>query len=563
MPSIYIKEKGKDLYTIQLKENEYLLLLSNKTLRSILNGDTLPIDELPNNTYYGIRSIGGIMKDFSESTYGFKIEYNKDVEEVRVEPVPVPQIPLKGYMLVTEGLMRWSEEDAPQLINKDGRVAEIHDEARIARIGVGAEAKQIVEAVDKVKVVVEFSVIHNNKELGTRRVSFEAGKTYFLGTPTEDMLEKNKDLQPHGVYLLDEEGNIFVFLGYSGGESSAHLILHVSDDGKLVLEDYNKESETTDKPREIKENTEIILGDLLLKVREVKTLTIEDSSQSRFDMIFDENQIVESPSANIIKEELTEEAKAVFNGVLSSVSGLVEQEKPENISKVLDEVESIGAEIEREVIESLLPVATEIELAMKPRESNTWFRLLRTVNEVINSNSHVPEVDEVKRALEYLKPTLKETIIEHIKTAKFYVKGEEKEALDLLNLSETDVEKLAENLAEKLIQDNGFMEIIRGGVSHIRYGISRLPEKREIYSSYKHAIRLNGYVTSTLLEELSEKIVVNKEFVKSFKEKLVEKSQTDIKNIPRVDVRVIDKPDVAVQEEKKSKKVEEEELVSA
>lgn len=256
-----------------------------------------------------------------------------------------------------------------------------------------------------------------------------------------------------------------------------------------------------------------------------------DKVKTKYELSTSEEDVLKPKPTEEVRKGLEAEAKATFKPLVESVKPLQVKE-PEDVKKALDEAAEVGSEIEKEVIDSLLPVAAQPTL--KPQVSTPWYRFLRDVNLSVADSSVVPSEDSVRTALSLLRDELRDAVLAQLRSGTFYVGGRETRLAEALGVKKGELEKIADEVVDKLLSDSGFLALVRAGVSHIRYGVSQLPERREVYLSYKHAIRLNGYVTATILEVLSKRVVVDTGRLGEFKKKLVDRSATDIDELERL-----------------------------
>jgi len=525
MVRVYMKDSHGNSVSFDLARDEILVIISREFAEKLKAGneESVPLDIAELLRRVAEQGVSG-------NVAAYKVRYDKEQEEYVIEKTDTPPINIP-WLVVSENEIRHPQEIESVAVSDN--VVELRSGSIKIRVGIGEESKELVDRVGKASVVVGLETDGEKTEL-----VLEPGKTYYIGRiPAENTAN------PAAVYLYDDEGNVYHLFGENMAVSRNHLRLSVDENGNVFIEDYGREGRgssngtfvngkplTPGEKHRLSEGDEIILGGnngLKLKVESIRPVSVNVGGEERFELSTPEEAILASPTAGEpAKEEIRQEANEVAEALVESVAGINENEK------ILDDVEKAGAEIEREVIESLLPALRDRVAGLAPQESVNWFRFLREVEKAEATNLILPNDRDVESTLKttHIKDLLKRNIAETIKNAKVYEIGKEIALTEGARLDDKTIDEIADKIASKLVESKEFVTLVKAGISHIRYGLMHYNTGSlyEIMSSYKHAIRLNGYVTSLIIMELSDKLVVNKERLNKLKQDILAKSRGDL-----------------------------------
>ena len=242
----------------------------------------------------------------------------------------------------------------------------------------------------------------------------------------------------------------------------------------------------------------------------------ETGVEERYSLLADEESL--AMDMDMAKYELLQEAESVIGGVAQSVQPSIES--------VLEDVKSVGREIEQEVISSLLLVIHTGGL--EPGLSDKWFDFLLQVSDLIETRAFAPPAGEVSDALWTLRDELRSLVVDSMKNDKLYGGAEERSLGDVV----PEMDELADHVVDELLSSKEFVEVVQAGVAGLRYGL--FARGTDLYKSYKHAIRLNGYVLSSVLSQaapLLKGYSVDTEALRKLREQIASSARADVASL--------------------------------
>jgi len=226
---------------------------------------------------------------------------------------------------------------------------------------------------------------------------------------------------------------------------------------------------------------------------------------------------VEVETVTAPRDEITGEAREVHGSIAENVSAPAPMEEivsPEEI----DRIASAGAEIENEVVGSLLPVIMQRNSVVLPLSAE-WYKLLAEMA-LATARETGPEAgfDTYREVFEKVVEQYRDRIMALVK----------KEAEDVKVLINGKEVMLSEYLDEEALDRVWSPEVedMLAMTSYLVLDRIRSGEPARMYGSYKYGIRIHGVIAASLLMQSS--LNVNQEGLRRFLENLYGKTGREV-----------------------------------